>query len=190
MLRGDGAQRLDARFVDFARRLRATAAGARPRRPVRPDLQLGAQGQPRARVARRRGRAVPHRRRRPDPGPLLQRPPPTESAPLRRRPPLTVRDRTPSPRRWNLCATIYRALVVAQTLAWAVETLVRITTRAASAAPTRATLAIASIIALGAGLLTYYACRSRWPARAAVLLAWPSFQAAGILALLAYALTP
>jgi len=101
-----------------------------------------------------------------------------------------VRDRTPSPRRWNLCATIYRALVVAQTLAWAVETLVRITTRATSAAPTRATLAIASIIALGAGLLTYYACRSRWPARAAVLLAWPSFQAAGILALLAYALTP
>ena len=101
-----------------------------------------------------------------------------------------MRDRTPSPRRWNLCATIYRALVVAQTLAWAVETLVRITTRAASAAPTRATLAIASIIALGAGLLTYYACRSRWPARAAVLLAWPSFQAAGILALLAYALTP
>jgi hypothetical protein len=100
---------------------------------------------------------------------------------------------TPPTRGWNVCATIYRALVVAQTLAWAVETLVRISMRHAAASrtapPTGAALAMASMMASGAGVLTYYACRSRWPERAAVLLAWPWFQAAGVVALIGYAIT-
>ena len=99
----------------------------------------------------------------------------------------------PATRTWSVCANIYRALVVVQTVAWAVESLIRISMRHAAASrstpPMGVGLAMASIIGVAAGVLAYYGCRTRWPVRIAVLCAWPWFQAAGVVVLVAYAVT-
>lgn len=96
-------------------------------------------------------------------------------------------------RRWKACAALYRALVVAQTLAWAVETLLRISTRHShsppAAQPSGMALAIASVAGIAGGLLTYRLLGSRSDARDAAVLAWPWFQVAGVVALVGYAIT-
>lgn len=98
-----------------------------------------------------------------------------------------------STRAWTICATIYRALVIAQTAAWVIESLVRISMRQTPASrgapPAGVALPAASIIGIVAGIVSYCGCRSRWTARTAVLFAWPWFQVAGIVALIGYAVT-
>jgi hypothetical protein len=94
---------------------------------------------------------------------------------------------------WHRHAVIYRALVVAQTLGWAVSSLARIVAgqprSSPNAQPIGIALAIGSVVAIAAGVLMYFLRRTQSYDRDAVILAWVWFQAAGILALTGYAAT-
>jgi hypothetical protein len=96
-------------------------------------------------------------------------------------------------RAWHVCAVIYRMLVVAQTVGWAVLSLARIVTRPAratlNASPFGAALAVSSVLGIATGLLTYGLRRSQSRDRDAAVLAWAWFQAAGFLALTGYVVT-
>lgn len=96
-------------------------------------------------------------------------------------------------RRWQICALIYRTLVAAQTLGWAIGSLAMVVarhTRSPSSAHRLAiTLGAASVAAIVGGLVAYYLRRPRSHDRDAVVFAWACFQAAGLLALTGYAVT-
>src|SRR5438270_1952463 len=96
-------------------------------------------------------------------------------------------------RGWQVCAVVYRALVVVQTLGWVVSSFARVVARqprsSLSIHPIGAALAAGSVVGIAAGVLTYYVRRSQSYDRNAVVLAWAWFQAAGFLALAGYVLT-
>ena len=98
-----------------------------------------------------------------------------------------------TPRGWRRYAAIYRTLVVAQTLGWAISGLARAITRHAAstlnAQPIAVALAAGSVVGIVAGVITYYLRRTQSRDRDAVILAWAWFQLAGFLALTGYAIT-
>jgi len=95
--------------------------------------------------------------------------------------------------RWRVYAAIYRTLVVAQTLGWAVSSLARVVTHhprsSPSAQPIATALAVGSVVGIAAGLLAYYVRRSRQHDRDSVVLAWAWFQGGGLSALIGYAIS-
>jgi hypothetical protein len=92
---------------------------------------------------------------------------------------------------WKVRATIYRMLVIAQTLGWAVVSLARTIRRPPP--PPLATeriavaLALVSIVGIAVGLVAFYRRRTKARDRDAVVRAWVCFQGAGFLALTGYA---
>jgi hypothetical protein len=94
-------------------------------------------------------------------------------------------------RDWKARAAMYRMLVAAQTLCWAVVSLARIVRRPPPPPPATeriaAALVLGSIAGIAAGLGAFYLRRARSPDRDAVVLSWVCFQAAGFLALTGYA---
>src|SRR5947209_6071373 len=100
-------------------------------------------------------------------------------------------DMQASTRDWNVRAAIYRMLVVAQTLGWAVVGLARVVSRPlpSSLATERIAVALAlgSVVGIAAGLAAFYLRRTQSRDRDAVVRAWVCFQGAGFLALTGYA---
>jgi predicted permease len=96
-------------------------------------------------------------------------------------------------RGWYACSRIYRVLVVGQTLAWAASSLIMIVAHRhrepLSAHPIGIALLVATLVAIVAGLFSYYRRRPQPHDRDAVILAWVWFQTAGFLAFAAYLLT-
>jgi hypothetical protein len=96
-------------------------------------------------------------------------------------------------RGWQTCALIYRILVGAQTLGWAVASLARIVTRdnrsSQAARPITLAFAVGLVLAIAAGFLTYLLRRPRSHDRDSVVLTWAWLQAVGLLALAGYAVT-
>ncbi len=98
-------------------------------------------------------------------------------------------------RSWRFYSAIYRALVVAQTIAWAVIFFAKVISRQARASlavdPIGIALTIGSMVALAGGLLAYYRYNtpSRPAEKKAVLLTWVCLQTAGLFALVGYAIT-
>jgi hypothetical protein len=96
-----------------------------------------------------------------------------------------------NPRDWKVRAAIYRMLVVAQTLGWAVVSLARIVRRPppSSLAVERIAIALAlgSVVGIAAGLVAFSLRRAKSRDRDAVVLAWVCFQGAGFFALIGYA---
>jgi len=94
---------------------------------------------------------------------------------------------------WSRYAVLYRALVVVQTLGWAVSTLARVIARQPRSSlhtpPIGIALGIGSIVGLAAGMATYYLRRTESRDKAAAMVAWAWFQAAGLLALVGYSVT-
>src|SRR4051812_48869068 len=94
---------------------------------------------------------------------------------------------------WHRCAAIYRVLVVAQTLGWAMSSLARVVARQPRSSPNTqpigVTLAVGSAVGIAGGLLIYLLRRTRSHDRSAVVLAWVWFQVAGFFALIGYAVT-
>lgn len=94
---------------------------------------------------------------------------------------------------WNRYAALYRALVVAQTIGWAVSTLSRVIARQPRSSlhttPIGLALGIGSVVGMAGGVAAYYLRRTESRDRAAAVVAWVWFQLAGLLALVGYAVT-
>jgi hypothetical protein len=96
---------------------------------------------------------------------------------------------------WRFYSAIYRALVLAQTIAWVVTSLAKVISRQPRASlavdPIGIALTIGSIVALVGGLLAYYrhSTPSRPAEKKAVLLTWVCLQTAGLFGLAGYAIT-
>ena len=94
---------------------------------------------------------------------------------------------------WSRYAVLYRALVVVQTLGWAVSTLTRVIARqprsSLDTSPTGIALGIGSVVGMAGGVAAYYLRRTESRDRAAAVVAWVWFQLAGLLALVGYAVT-
>ncbi|HSJ90403.1 MAG TPA: hypothetical protein VK909_24540 [Anaerolineales bacterium] len=96
---------------------------------------------------------------------------------------------------WRFYAAIYRVLVVAQTIAWAVTSLAKVISRQPRASlaveQIGIALTIGSIVGLIGGLLTYYrhGTLSRSPEKKAIILTWVCLHIAGLFALAGYTIT-
>ena len=96
---------------------------------------------------------------------------------------------------WRVSTVVYRALVAAQTIAWAATAAAKVIARRprASLAVDRvgAALALGAVVGLAGGLVVYYRRRARTrPAeQAAIIVTWACFQGAGLSAIVGYALT-
>lgn len=96
-------------------------------------------------------------------------------------------------RGWRISALIYRTLVAAQTLGWAISSLVRVLIRhqrsSLSPHPSGIPFAAGSVVGIAVGIVIYYVRRSQSLDRDVVIVAWPWLQVGGLLALGGYAYT-
>ena len=96
---------------------------------------------------------------------------------------------------WRRSKAIYRALVAAQTIAWAATAAANVVFRRprASLAAGRVgiALAVGAVAGLVGGLLAYYrrGARTRRSEPEVVIVTWACLQGAGLLALAGYAIT-
>lgn len=98
-----------------------------------------------------------------------------------------------TPSSWRASTVAYRALVFAQTMAWAIASLSRIVLRQRGVLlPTRTigpALTMLSMVALGAGLATYFRggkVSELGSRRMTVIVTWVCLHAAGLLAWFGY----
>jgi len=97
-----------------------------------------------------------------------------------------------SEKAWSRCSAAYRALVAAQTLAWASVAFTRVILRQRRpflpVAVTGTALITGGMVSLAVGLLAYFR-RGAPPRREAIVVTWISFQIASFLALGSYAIS-